>query len=166
MNDFTAERLRKLLNYDPKTGIFTWRVAPVKWISPGDPAGYSERSAYVRIGIFGRYYRAHRLAWLYVHGEWPPSMIDHINGDPSDNRLANLRVATASQNQGNAKPRKDNAYGTKGVTWHKSHKKWQARIVIDGKQTHLGHFADKQAAIETYRRAAEAQFGEFARSSE
>jgi hypothetical protein len=88
MTELTAERLRELLNYDPDTGVFTWRVRPVHSHRVGDIAGSVRTTrGYRLIGVAGRVYKAHRLAWLYMMGEWPKDQIDHINRDPSDNRF-------------------------------------------------------------------------------
>ena len=101
----TQEELKSLLNYDDKTGIFTWRKSsgPVK---SGSVAGYVNEKGYILIGIKGKSYRAHRLAWLYVTGEHPVNVIDHINGVRDDNRLSNLRSCTQKENINNPLARK------------------------------------------------------------
>jgi hypothetical protein len=108
MSTITAERLRQLLHYDPERGVFTWLSRPAErsWNTrfAGTRAGTINGLGYVVIGILGRRYKAHRLAWLYVHGEWPGRELDHINCDKSDNRIANLRPATRSQNIARIKP--------------------------------------------------------------
>lgn len=164
----TAEHLRDVLDYDPRTGEFTWRVALSKRVKAGARAGCVEEGKaglkYVRIGLFGRPYRANRLAWLHVHGEWPRGLIDHKNGDTLDNRISNLREANSVQNGANCKMLVSNTSGIKGVSWHKGKGRWQARININGSLKHLGWFADKQAAADAYRLAADAVHGEFRRA--
>jgi hypothetical protein len=99
----TAERLRELLDYDPETGRFIWRKdhPTAKHIKAGSVAGTKNGRGYWVIGVAGAKYVAHRLAWLYVTGEWPAHLVDHENGDRLDNRFANLREATDSQNNFN-----------------------------------------------------------------
>lgn len=89
----TAERLREVLEYDPAIGVFRWLIKPCGQISIGDIAGCRHGEGYVQIRVIGRIYLAHRLAWLYMTGEWPISLIDHRNLDRSDNRWSNLREA-------------------------------------------------------------------------
>ena len=148
----TADRVRELLHYDPTTGLFTWLVTRGRTAKVGGAAGNMNGvSGYVAIGVDGRYYRAHRLAWLYVNGEWPVSELDHINGGPSDNRLVNLSETTRSGNmQNQRRNRSDNAAGLIGVGWREKKKIWRARITLNGKQMHLGEFKSPQLAHEAY----------------
>lgn len=160
----TAQDLRSLLDYVPKTGCFTWKVDRFcgRQLRPGDQAGgLNKIHGSILIGIGGKRYYAHRLAWLYVHGEWPPLAIDHINRDPSDNRIENLRLADKSQNSANGPTPATNKSGYRGVSWNPRAGKWLAQIVIRGKQTYLGSFADKELARAAYDRAATESFGEF-----
>jgi hypothetical protein len=135
----SPERLKELLHYDPETGVFTRRI-PRGAAKKGRVAG-SERYGRPRAMIDGRQYLLHRLAWLYVHGSLPIDQIDHINGDTTDNRIANLREATPSQNTQNQRAaHSDNMSGFLGVSWEKDRGKWLARIFIDGEQKYLGRF--------------------------
>lgn len=157
----SAETLRTLLNYDPETGIFTWRSEHGNW-RIGQVAGYPDRNGtyrYRRIHLCGRIYRAHRLAWLWMTGDWPPDGIDHRNLNPKDNRWANLRAADQSQNMANQKPRA--ACGFKGVK--QNGRRWHARIRKDYRYISLGSFATAEEAYAAYREAATRLFGEFAR---
>lgn len=97
----TAARVRELLNYDPDTGLFTWRVANGGQSSPGKPAGCVS-ARYPCVALDSKLYLLHRIAWLHTYGEWPQHQIDHINQNKRDNRLCNLRDVTASVNQQNA----------------------------------------------------------------
>lgn len=147
--DLTAERLRELLHYDAETGVFRWRVDRSIKTKAGAVAGNPQRSGHLRIGIDRREHQAHRLAWLYVTGKHPDHQIDHINGDPRDNRFANLRdvpVAVNIQNQ--RKPRRDNASGFLGVSPWKN--RWQAHICVFGKRQYLGQFETPEAAHSAY----------------
>lgn len=169
MKDFerglTAERLRTLLHYCPETGAFRWLVSNSARRPAGSAAGELKPSGYILIGINGWRYRAHRLAWLYVTGEWPQVQIDHRDNDRSNNKWLNLRPADNAQNQANAKRPKNNTSGFKGVFWNKQRQKWAAKINPDRRQVHLGFFADPKEAHAAYCRGAEKFFGEFARAA-
>jgi hypothetical protein len=154
----TANELKQLVRYDAETGLFYWAGKPRVGVRIGALAG-EQNIAYPRIRLRRIEYKAHRLAWLYVHGEWPSGDIDHINGDPSDNRIANLRVATPGQNLANSKRRADNSSGFKGVALQSNGRNWRAHF---GGQ-YLGSFSTKEEAHAAYRRAATAAVGEFAR---
>lgn len=163
--DLTLQALRDLLHYDPETGAFTWLVRVNSRVPAGARAGKIDPHGYVRIGIGGRHYLAHRLAWLYVTGEWPPAEIDHRDRDPGNNRWANLRDATHAQNQRNTAAQCNNTSGFKGVTWHKGRRKWMAFITVDGKHRNLGRFDTAEAAHAAYVLAATEHHGEFARAA-
>lgn len=162
----TQEELKFALSYDEDSGVFTW-VNPSSFsMAPGDLAGRKKKGAHIPIMVNKKRYMAHRLAWLYVYGEIDDSMvIDHINGDMSDNRISNLRVATSSQNAMNRKLCSINTSGYKGVSYHKQSGKWQASIKINSKQKFLGLYLSPESAHNAYRKAAENLFGEFSRFS-
>jgi hypothetical protein len=161
----TAERLHSLLAYNPKTGLWVWRVTPGGRARAGAIAGSLDGCGYHAIKINRRLYLAHRLAFLYINGEWPKGEIDHVNHDRADNQWSNLREATHSQNLGNQGAYKNNRSGYKGVTWQKRDRKWQAQIQVGGKSHHLGHYDTAEAAHAAYCRAAIKHFGQFARFS-
>lgn len=160
-----AARVRELLSYDPETGVFRWRQDRGRFgnrAKAGDIAGtYGQRGVW-RICLDWKVHLGHRLAWLYMTGEWPVGGIDHINGNPSDNRWSNLRPANQSQNNANARMRADNTVGLKGVSRHRG--KYRASIVRGGRQKFLGYFATPEEAHAAYAAAAKAIFGEYARS--
>lgn len=157
----TAERLRELLSYDPETGEFRWREIP--WQSKRAQAGCLDKSTgYIRIGISGTRYWAHRLAWLYVTGEWPVRQVDHRNLVRSDNRFNNLRQADISQQRANMSKRKDNTSGHRGVYLIPSTGMWLAKMMWRGRRIHLGHFTTIDGAIAARRAANVQHFGEFA----
>lgn len=160
--DFDQLYLKSILHYDPDTGIFTWLAALSDRIRVGNHAGYRRPDGYLLIRINKQTYRAHRLAWMYVHGRWPTNQIDHINCDPRDNRIVNLREATQSQNNMNVGARRTNTSGYKGVSWHKAHNKWRAVIQVNGKHKHLGLFATAEEAAAVHDATAKAIYGEFA----
>jgi hypothetical protein len=159
----TYERLRELLDYDPETGVFRWKIYRNGRAKVGYIAGGFDKCGHRRIAIDGRFYPSHRLAWLYQTGKWPVALIDHINMVPDDNRFCNLREATKSQNGWNTGKRSDNTSGFKGVTWAKNVRRWMAQIQVHGKNKHLGTFDTPEQAHAAYAAAAKEFHGEFAR---
>jgi hypothetical protein len=157
----SAERLRELLAYDPETGVFTWRSSRCG-VAAGSVAGSRKSNGYIKVKVGGRMYRSHRLAWFYVTGVWPVGQLDHINGIRDDNRIANLREATNAENQQNSKCRSGSASGFKGVT--RKRNAWRARIKRGGRFIYLGAYKTREEAHAAYRVAAEAHFGEFAKT--
>jgi hypothetical protein len=148
--DLTAQRLRELLHYDPDTGVFTWRASRGR-ARRGAAAGMVNHHGYVEIGIDNIAHRAHRLAWLWVHGQWPAKHIDHINGDMRDNRLCNLRDVDRVINMQNMKrARVDNKSGLLGVCECKRSGRWIASIGFNGKQHRIGRFDTPELAHEAY----------------
>lgn len=155
-NILTQDRLKQLLNYDPETGVFRYACARPK-VRVGAVAGHTHAGhGYRQIKLDGKLYLAHRLAWLYVHGEWPTDLLDHINRNRVDNRLANLRLSDKYLNRQNTNTPANNTSGAKGVTWNKTLNKWHARLSLHGKRYHVGWFLDKDAAVAA-RHAAEVQ---------
>ena len=154
-------RVRELLCYNKDTGIFTWKVSRGR-VKEGSVAGYAGKDGYIQIGLDGKLYNAHRLAYLYYVG-YMPSMVDHINGDKQDNRWSNLRPCSKTSNGYNSKLNKSNKSGVKGVSWHKTAGKWRAQLDINGKTRHLGLFEDKEEAIELMQLVREEAHEEFAR---
>lgn len=159
----TPPRLRALFHYDPDTGVFTRRVRTANSTKMGEEAG-SLTGGYRLISVDNNIYRAHQLAWLYIYGQWPRFNLDHINGIGEDNRITNLREATFSQNNANARIRKDNIPRLKGASWHAVSGRWRATIIKDRKQISLGLYKTPEQAHEAYYRAAKELFGEFARA--
>ena len=159
----TRARLHDVLDYDSKTGEFRWRKRVSRSTQVDDIAGTLDRGGYLKITIKGRMYRAHQLAWLYMTGKWSPGFIDHRDGNPSNNRWANLRRATLSQNNANRRVHRNNKCGLKGVV--RNHiGRWCAAIYKNGRRHHLGSFATAQDAHAAYVKAALKFHGEFARA--
>ena len=159
----SAERLRELLVYDPATGIFRWDVAGRDGPGTKGSVAGTASQRYWQITIDRRRYLAHRLAFLYMTGKWPPDHVDHIDGDGFNNRFDNLRLATRSQNQGNRRINRNNTTGIKGVIYVAPRKKWWATIRVGGRVRHLGYFATAQEAAEARNRSAVEHFGNFAK---
>jgi len=146
-NKLTQSELRDLLEYNYETGVFRRKQRTSKRIYIGDVAGYLDKSGYVYIKLLSEPWAAHRLAWLYVYGQFPCFQIDHINHKKSDNRIINLRDVTNSDNQKNSTLRKSNRSGFPGVFWNKNTNKWNASIMSQGKRFHLGSFDNKEDAV-------------------
>jgi hypothetical protein len=148
----TQVELKTNLHYCPDTGIFTWLVSNTNSVKVGDIAGSLTAEGYLRIVVNYKEHRAHRLAWLYMYGEFPKCQIDHINGIRNDNRLLNLRDVTNSENGQNRRKAQANnkSSGLLGVTWDKSSNKWKVSIGIDGRQFNIGLFTDKYEAHDAY----------------
>jgi len=143
--------LKEVLEYNEETGNFTWKVSNNNRIKIGDEAGYtSKRRGYTQIKINRKLYSAHRLAWLYVYGEFPSKEVDHIDHVRTNNSISNLREVTRQENGRNTRIRSDNQSGVNGVSWNKQTFRWHARIHdLSGQSKHLGYyinFEDAQAA--------------------
>ena len=160
-SDLTQQRLHELFRYDQNAGQFVRRVG-IKGSAAGTMAGTVNFHGRHVMRVDGRDYQAHRLAWLYVHGLWPDDEIDHINGDPLDNRMANLREATSSQNKMNRRgARRDNKGGVRGVERLPSGM-YRARYRLNGKSVHVGVYPTLDEAGEAATEARLRRFGEFA----
>ncbi len=147
----SAARLREILDYDSNTGVFTWRIQQRRMKS-GTIAGRKHSRGYIHIGIGGKLYYAHRLAWLYITGDWPIDQIDHINGNRSANWFSNLRQGNNSFNMKNQKQaRNDNLSGLLGVS--STNEGFVAQIKVKGKSFRLGVFKDPKEAHEAYLQA-------------
>ena len=144
----TQEYLKSILKYNKETGIFTWLKRN------GNIAGTLNKiSGYIIISINNKNYRAHRLAWLYMTGNFPVNQMDHINRIRNDNRFENLREATNQENDFNKGEYKNNTSGYKGVFLNKEKNKWQAQIGINGKNINLGYFTNPEDASAAYETA-------------
>lgn len=147
----TAERLRELLYYNPATGRFTWTLAR-RNVRVGNEAGHADPRGYRYISIDNRQYCGHRLAWLYMTGEWPKSIVDHRNGKKGDNRWRNLRDTSAHGNAQNLRaPTTRNQLGFLGVIPPQGKRtQFKASIQVHGKSMHLGYHATPELAHAAY----------------
>lgn len=156
--------LHRFLRYDAESGHLFWREREGNATFNKIWAGKRAFTCKVNGGkayqgrIDGVHFMAHRVAWAMHHGAWPEDMIDHINGDPLDNRMVNLRCVSNAENARNMKRSKANTSGITGVAWIAGRRRWRASICRDRKQRILGHFLDKEDAIRA-RRAAEVDLG-------
>lgn len=166
--------LRELYDYDPLTGIFRWKIDPRGGKRrAGETAGTLRKNGYIFIGVDGLgQFAAHRLAWIYAYG---PTIggaeIDHIDGNPGNNALSNLRLATSTEQKHNKKVQSNNRSGLKGAYYHACRRgmKWRSQIKIDEngikRLIFLGYFHTAEEAHAAYARAALQYFGEFARAA-
>lgn len=136
----TQSELKRHLSYDPETGVFRRLISTAYRVKVGDIAGSKNDRGYLQIMISGVRHRAHRLAFLYMTGEFPARHVDHINGDCSDNRWGNLRDVTISQNASNRKLEARNTSGIVGVYWNRWKRKWVAQVRQSGRNIYLGKF--------------------------
>lgn len=154
----TSGELKKLVSYSERTGEFSpKRSFPF--------VGWSDEFGYVHIRLRRRSYLAHRLAWLYVYGEWPKENLDHINGNPWDNRIENLREAPQRLNGKNISPVRKNSSIRCGVNFDKARGLYRAYITVDRKQIHVGRYKDKEQAVAARLKAERDFYGDFARQS-
>jgi hypothetical protein len=164
----TQDRLREVIDYNEDTGLLIWKFRPElrkeeNTKNCGKAAGTRGPMGYIRVAIDKKIYAAHRLAWLWMTGEWPENEIDHINMIKHDNRWGNLRHVSRSQNQMNVSVRSDSSTGLKGVYYDKSIYRWRPKIMIDGKRYTIGTFDCPAAASFAYQIAADKIHKEFAR---
>ena len=147
----TQERVRELLDYDPKTGLLTWTHRVLyrnrKSLKGGRLAGCKSTDGYIALGIDRKLYRAHRVIWLWYYGYLPENQIDHINKNRSDNRLSNLREVSCQCNNRNSGNPCHNTSGVKGVTWKSNPKLWASQIQISGKSKHIGYYKNFDDAV-------------------
>lgn len=149
--------LRQVLDYETETGLFMWKVSVSNNVKVGDIAGSKTKKGYLEIGLRGKQYRAHLLAWLYHYGAYPNLALDHINRIKTDNRISNLREVTHTENSHNRSDMKNNSSGYPGVFWRGERNCWIAVIWNNRKRKVLGSFSDPEKASEAYK-SAKAQF--------
>lgn len=139
------KRLRELFAYDPNTGVLSWRVSRGT-TRAGNEAGWLSKNGYVYVGLDGGSVSAHRIAWYMATGKQPKQFLEHIDRDPTNNRIANLRECTHAQNQQNKKTYSNNRSGVKGVSWYPRYNKWRVRIQHLGRPILVGMFSDFEDA--------------------
>lgn len=162
----SQQRLHEVLSYNESTGLFLWKVKVAQRSPAGSPAGTIANNRLL-ISVDKKLYYGHRLAWMYVTGEDPGQLeIDHKDGNPSNNKFSNLRLATRQENMRNLKRPDRNKTGYKGVFWDQKHpNKFGACIRAEGKNKRLGYFSTPEEAHEAYKSAAVTYFGDFSRFS-
>lgn len=170
--ELTQELLKKLLHYDPETGIFTWKERGIELFNKANAwkrwnTSFSGKTAgsefiirlkpYRSISIFAKNYYEHTLVFFYMTGRWPIA-IDHINGSGTDNRWENLREASQSENCKNTRKRSNNSSGYMGVSWHSGSGKWRPMIMVNGKNKSLGLYKNIEDAVKA-RISANIEYG-------
>ncbi len=158
LTDLTQEYLKSILFYDPETGLWKWLIDNYRYHA-GDEAGSINSKGYVQITINGKKYKAHRLAWLYMTGEWPKVEIDHDNTKRSDNTWENLREAIGTENCYNYPVKATNKLGVKGVYLSKG--RYRAQIQINKTKIFLGSFDTLEEAKTAHDNAANKHQGKF-----
>ena len=157
----TQSELKKVLNYDPDTGLFTRISSTTNKCLIGKVAGCINKSGYISILIKSKRYYAHRLAWLYVYGEFPKLNLDHIDTNKNNNSISNLRLCTMSENLKNTKKYSNNKSGYKGVYKHTQTGRYCVQAMILGKKISLGCYASPELASEAYKLFSKINHGEF-----
>lgn len=153
--------VKEHLDYDPETGRFAWKVSDWRRAKLNGGVGHVNSYGYVKIKFAGHHVAAHRLAWLFTYGHWPEGELDHINGNRSDNRIANLRLCTVAQNRINSKANANNRSGLKGAHWNRFRGTWIARCGVNGRSVYIGAFDTAEAAHQAYLDFAARHYGEF-----
>ena len=136
----TQKEVKKYLDYNPDTGIFKWKIS-IGVAKPNKIAGHKNTFNYIEIRIKGKSYKAHRLVWLYMYGEFPKKFIDHINRKKDDNRICNLRDADAKLNSNNRllpKSKNKTITGIQGIYYDKRCRRYMVRIC----RSSFGQYAD------------------------
>lgn len=154
--------LLQVLDYFPETGVFVWKISPSQAVKAGDIAGTKHRENYVGIGYKGKLYKAHHLAWFFTYGAFPDQDVDHRDGNRSNNKISNLRLASEAENLWNRKLCTRNKSGVKGVFWYNAGQKRAAQIRKNGAKHFLGYFQNIEDAEKVVREARERLHGRFA----
>ena len=142
----SVEVLREYFNYDPETGELTRAKQTGPRFNKGCKATVLNKAGYLQVGLHNKIYLAHRLIWKLHTGE-EPSIIDHINNDPTDNRICNLRNVTLSDNQHNRPLQHNNTSGARGIHWSEKLQKWVAKINVNRQQIYLGAYLTFDEAV-------------------
>lgn len=163
MDSVSYSLVRDLFDYDPLTGILLWKNPRSNSVKPGTVAGNATKEGRIQVGIGGRMYRAHRIIWLWMTGEWPTENVDHEDLNGLNNSWDNLRLGNKSQNAANTARKSTNKSGFKGVT--RSGQKWAATITKNYRATYIGSFPTAEEAAAAYDDAALRLHGPFAKTN-
>jgi hypothetical protein len=158
----SVDKLKEWIAYDPINGEFIWKKSPHHSVKAGDRAGHMEKRGYWILQVNRNTIKGHRAAWAITYGYFPTLEIDHIDNNPSNNRIDNLREVDRSKNQMNSKPPKNNSSGVKGVSYCNPKKKWIAAISINKKKICIGHFNRFEDAVQARMKKEKEIHGEYA----
>ena len=161
--DFTIDRLRELISYDPIIGDMFWKTQHTNRIVVGQKINGKMKLGHLRVGINRKRYLAHRIAWFHYYGKWPTKNLDHKDGNAGNNAIDNLRECTQAQNLWNRNVQCNNLVSLKGVSRDNRRGTWFSRICVKGKIHFLGKFNTPEEAHQAYIKAAKKLHGEFAR---
>lgn len=162
INEVPVERLFEVFDVDFEQGLLFWKNPTGKRVGAGSIAGSKDSHGYLRVRLDHKRFKIHRVIWAMKYGAWPVNQIDHINRDPSDNKISNLREATPSQNGMNKlKSKKGSKWGVKGIYFDKQRQKFRAEIYINGKKRFLGYFPTIEKASQSYIAASQQYCGEY-----
>lgn len=164
MNKINIDTINEYLSYDQETGEIKWKKPPHHLIKPGDNAGFFEPRGYLVIQFKKTFFKGHRIAWAIVNNEFPSGEIDHIDGNPSNNKISNLRVVDRSKNQMNRRISTNNKSGIKGVHFCKSKQKWISRISCGKSRIHIGQFDSFDEAFQKRKEIEKNLHGQYARA--
>lgn len=163
MMELSLEQIKAKLHYSPLAGVFERRSGNrrkgYRWVLTGS---IRDSTGYLVVSVGGKSLLAHRLAWFFVHGEWPEGDIDHKDGDKLNNAISNLRLATSAQNSHNSQTPKHNQSGIKGVSYCKAEQKWTAQVAVGRKPVLMKRFKTKEEAAHAVQLARIEAHGEFA----
>lgn len=162
--EIAQDYLKECFDYNPDTGSLKWKARDVSHFKTLNAASvWNSKYANTEVGTLksgrkilsldGKKHKVHRIIWIICHGQSPENHIDHINGNPEDNRLENLRDVTNAENHKNRKIPKTNTSGVHGVSWYKRKQKWQAMIRTSGGHLHLGYFDSLDEAAKARKEA-------------
>lgn len=160
MLKISRERFLELVDCDPVAGKLYWKEGHPGCMAGKEAGGMRSDNQCARVSLDRTRFKVHRLIWFYVHGAWPRE-IDHIDRNPANNSINNLRVASRGQNMQNSKTLSTNRAGLKGAHFKKDRQNFVSRICLNGKQMHLGCFDTAEEAHAAYCAAARQHFGEF-----
>ncbi len=166
-DNLTVSFIQSILDYDASDGTFKWKYrqdASKAWNTrwPGKNAGFARKDGYVLIRINNKRYLAHRLAWFLHHGTWPNLFLDHINKNPNDNRIENLRECTTAENGWNRNAQSNASTGFKNVNVDRNRNKYQVKVSAYGKTHWVGYFNTIEESIEARDKYLKQLHGKFA----
>jgi hypothetical protein len=162
INEVPIQRLHEVFDVSFDTGAVVWKIQTARCTKVGSLAGFKKSSGHLYVQIDGKTIALHRIVWAMFNGSWPVGILDHMNENPADNRICNLRIASKSQNGANVRrPQRNNKTGYKGVSLNKQTNKYRASMTLNGKHVHIGSFSTPEEAFHAYSLASARNHGEY-----